>query len=191
MWSILKRCAGDRSGISATEFALISPIVIAIALMAISSSFKILHRQRLDAAVTVASYYLTDKVLDGDMTGFQPTRTPRNDGTGEYDYEPGYFIGTARFVLNDAYRSAATLTVTEIEVFCGCPQTYSGGSVQTDQPFFTRLDVEAADEAPICSMSCPDQSRARVLAEIDVVSENSDFFGHAYTLEKQLVMRLR
>ena len=188
MWTGLKAFFKDRSGISATEFALISPIAIAIAMSAITYSFKLLDRQRLDAAVTASAYYLADKVLDGEMSGFQPTREMVD---GAYEFTPGQFVQTARFVLSDAYRSSATLTITELDVFCGCPQNYSGGDVQTDQPFFTRFTAEAADEAPLCSMTCPDRSRARVLAEIDVTSTSNDFLGQEYTLEKQIVMRLR
>lgn len=188
MWRSLKAFSKDERGISATEFALISPIAIAIAMAAISYSFKLLDRQRLDSAVTASAYYLADKVLDGDMSSFQPTREMVS---GAYEYTPGTYISTARNVLIDAYNADATLTITRLDVFCGCPQSYSGGNVQTDIPFFTRFDAEAADEAPLCSMSCPDRSRARVLAEIDVTSTSNDFLGQEYTLEKQIVMRLR
>ncbi|MFC6198501.1 TadE/TadG family type IV pilus assembly protein [Ponticaulis profundi] len=184
--SLVKSIAADTRGVSALEFALISPFVIGIALFAISSSFQILDRQKLDSAVTSTAYYLEDRVLSGDWESFQPVSTTAGKSESQV-------ISTARLVLSDAFKSSSLLTIRELKVSCGCPQTSSVSSTTFDEtkPFFTRYDVESAGEREICSAKCADSTEARILAEIEVYLTGKDLFGEAYVLEKKLVTRLR
>ena len=178
----------DRTGVSALEFALIAPFVIGAGLFATSASFKILERQKLDSAVISTAYYLEDKVLSGEWEAFQPI--PSNDGETQTS---GEVLQTARLILDDAYKSKATLTIRKLDVYCGCPQTTgSEGDIYDEtKPFYTRYEVEAAGEREICSTPCADNSEARILAEIEVSSMSTDMFGEDYVLEKKLVTRLR
>lgn len=183
------RLLRDTKGVSALEFALIAPFVIGAGLFAASASFKILERQKLDSAVISAAYYLEDRVLSGDWEAFQPL-PPK---TGEETGADGPVLTTTRLVLDDAYKSSASMTIRKLDVFCGCPQSLSAESGQLDeaQPFYTRYAVETVGEREICSTPCADRTEARILAEIEVVSTNKDMFGETYILEKKLVTRLR
>ncbi|MAP94273.1 MAG: hypothetical protein CMK07_04920 [Ponticaulis sp.] len=187
----LRAFGPDNKGVSAVEFALIAPILIAMTMMGISVSFKMLDRQRLDSAVTSTIYFLTDQTMSGDMTGFQPVAM--TDETGNVTTVPGETMATAKHVLIDAYKSQATLIIREFSVECACPSSVSPADEGFDssQPFYSRYAVEKKDEAPICSTLCPDRSLARIVAEISVTSQSSDLFGEAYEFDKQMMVRLR
>ena len=190
--SHVSRFAGNRSGLAALEFAFIAPIIIFIGMLSITNGFKLLERQRLDSAVASTVYFLSDKVMTGDYRGFQPDRVGTQNG--QDILEDGDYIATARLVLQDAHKSGATLTITELDVFCGCPQ-YASGTVygfDPSQPFYERHAVETRqDSTRVCTATCSDNSLARLLAEIDVQAASSDLFGQSYTLEKQMVARLK
>lgn len=191
--SLKRQVAGaikDNRGIAAVEFALIVPVIVAMGLMAIVLSYKLFERQRLESAVAAVTFFLDDQVLNGDISRLQPVKALAEDGKTVL-LKSGPAMQTATLVLADAFRSDATLTLQKFTVFCGCPNSAALTSENPDEVFFTRYDPEPVDEKPLCSRTCSDGSRARVLAEIDILASTVDFFGQPYTLHEQSVTRLR
>lgn len=180
----------DDRGIAAVEFALIVPVIVAMGLIAIVLSFKLFERQRLESAVAAVTFYLEDQVLNGEISKLQPVKGLAEDGK-TIILGDGPAFETAKLVLADAYKSNATLTLNEFDVYCGCPNTAALTSEDPDAVFFTRYDPEPVDEKPLCTRTCSDGSRARVLAEIDITATTIDFFGQPYSLHEQSVTRLR
>jgi len=216
MKSILNKLKTDEQGVVSVEFALIAPMMIFGALVAINLGYQVNKHQKLAASITAGSNYLQNYAFEENLNDMRPNWN--SDTNLASDSGP---IETAKLVIQSAYGSDLELDEIYINTYCGCPNNKvpdGGGGTEPDpdeyeiateqsgssnnnsefdfanpqKDYYTKTKMSLWRKGELCAYDCPSQNgRARVLMDIDIQHSLHDLFGKEIVIYETLKTRLR
>ncbi len=214
MKTIFRKLKNDDSGIVSVEFALIAPMMIFGALVAINLGYQVNKHQKLASSITAGSNYLQNYAFEENLNDMRPNWN--SDTETKSDSTP---VETAKLVIQSAYGDELNLDEIKINAYCGCPNNKvpdESGTGDSDpdgfesaleqpetsnrdfdftnpkQDYYTKTRVSLWRKGELCAYDCPSQSgRARVLMDIDIYHNMKDLFGKDIVIHEKLKARLR
>ena len=178
----------NESGLASIELGLIAPVLIFSLIFAGNIAFRIQHEQKLAAAAYAGVNYLQDQVAAAGVGALRPRVDPE---TGQPMNASA--VEVARRIIEDAYGSNIDISGIVIDTYCGCPQRNADfrNGFDEEEPFYSRTEMTTNTSQDVCPANCPDSSKSRVIASIDIEHTARDLFGNEERITERVVTRLR
>lgn len=216
MKKLLKRICKNEDGVVSVEFALVAPMLIFGALVAINLGYQVNKHQKLASSVSAGMSYIQDYAFEENLNDMRPNWNSKTETS--YDSKP---LETAKLVIQSAYGDDLTVDEIFLNAYCACPnnkvpdETGTGDGtldpnefeIATEQSssnekdfdftdpekdFYTRTRVSLWRKGELCAYDCPKQGgRARVLMDIEIFHTMNDLFGKEIVVQESLKTRIR
>ena len=188
----------DRSGAISVEFAMIAPMLIFSTMYSANMGYKVHQHQKLTAATNAATMYLQDHAMNKDLSTLRPT----------YDKFTGQFndsdtVTAVKSAVQAAYGADLALESIQVDTVCACQaapaQPTDGTQTVTEYDFeneetqfYKKQTISYSASGEVCAFNCPGVGgRARVLVEINIRHQTSDFFSDDVIVTESITTRLR